>query len=264
MEGLGGLIFLLIILGVISQMLTQKDKHKNRGGQKRGQKIKRSSIDWTDNANLPYRLRDDFLSVAEFKFFQYLKEASCDVAVICPKVSLQDIFFVSDGDQQTKWGLWQKINKKHVDFLLCCPEKMTPLMGVELDDRSHLRPDRIERDEFVNNLFDTAELPLLRFQVKKSYNSVQIKKAIIEALGVLTPPDCPKCNIPLALKVNYNDKLFWGCGNYPKCKSSKDFNVVTLNEKQMENVIEKESAKSTVIDIPIRTDPKAKIVDYYQ
>lgn len=177
----------------------------------------------TKSDELPYRLRDDFLSNAEFRFFNYLKSASSEVAVICPKVSLQDIFFVSQGDKKTKFGLWQKINKKHVDFLLCSPETMKPIMGVELDDRSHQNSDRIERDDFVNNLFKTAKLPLLRFQVKKDYSEAEIKKAIHEALETVHPPQCPKCNIPLALKVNYKDQLFWGCGNYPKCKCTENY-----------------------------------------
>src|SRR5687768_13442484 len=35
-----------------------------------------------------------------------------------------------------------RIDRKHVDFLLCHSEMMKPLVGLELDDQSHGRPDR--------------------------------------------------------------------------------------------------------------------------
>ena len=38
-----------------------------------------------------------------------------------------------------------RINAKHVDFVLCCPATLRPLLVVELDDASHGRADRQER-----------------------------------------------------------------------------------------------------------------------
>jgi hypothetical protein len=47
---------------------------------------------------------------------------------------------------------------------------MKPRCGVELDDSSHARPDRQERDVFVDEVFEVAGLPLLRVPAKSAYS----------------------------------------------------------------------------------------------
>ena len=39
-----------------------------------------------------------------------------------------------------------RIHAKHIDFVLCDPGNLQPILCIELDDPSHNRPDRIERD----------------------------------------------------------------------------------------------------------------------
>src|SRR5690606_28630791 len=81
---------------------------------------------------LPYRLRDDFLSPAELSFYRVLRLAVKDQAVILAKVNLADIFFVARPNQNQAYR--NKIDRKHVDFLLLHAETMKPLVGLELDD----------------------------------------------------------------------------------------------------------------------------------
>jgi len=45
--------------------------------------------------------------------------------------------------------LQNKVMSKHVDFVIC-DQAMQVLGIIELDDRSHLQQDRIERDEFID------------------------------------------------------------------------------------------------------------------
>src|SRR5687767_11660200 len=88
---------------------------------------------------LPYRLRADFLSPAELSFYHVLASVVGDRAVISTKVRLADLFFVPQGqDQQAHRN---RIDRKHLDFLLCEPKTMWPLAGLELDDKSHERQD---------------------------------------------------------------------------------------------------------------------------
>jgi hypothetical protein len=55
-----------------------------------------------------------------------------------------------------------KIDRKHVDFVLCNPETLRPLAGIELDDKSHERADRRQRDSFVEGVFEAAGLAFAR------------------------------------------------------------------------------------------------------
>lgn len=184
---------------------------------------------------LPYRLRDDFISPAEASFLHVLKNMVGDKMLICPKVSFAELFFVAQSNNRQTYR--NKIDRKRVDFVLCNPKTFKPVFAIELDDSSHARPDRIERDEFVNAVFETAGLPLVRVKAQASYNTSDLakqfqnalsqKKAKPESAGASDSPKtdvpiCPKYNIPMvtrtARKGNRAGQQFWGCPNYPQCR----------------------------------------------
>lgn len=204
---------------------------------------------------LPYRLRDDFLSPAEKSFYQVIKGMMGNFFTICPKVSLADIFFVTRPNENK--GAYNRINRKHVDFVICDPQTMTTLFAIELDDSSHDRADRVERDAFVDSVFEAAQFPLLHIPVQPSYNTnelgslfkdaLQKKSRTINAAGQSqsvppaatlqtdTPqnprdtvtieaqaPFCPKCGPRMVLRTAksgaQSGRKFYGCTNYPKCR----------------------------------------------
>jgi hypothetical protein len=101
---------------------------------------------------LPYRVRDDFLSPAERSLYGVLFAAVGEWAGVCPKVSLDDLLYERSGDHGANVGYRNRIAYKHVDFLLCEPGSMRPVLGVELDDASHERAARQVRDEFVDRV----------------------------------------------------------------------------------------------------------------
>ena len=103
---------------------------------------------------LPYLLRDDFLSPAEISFYHVLRQAVGERVTVCAKVRLADVFFVARPNENA--AARNRIAAKHVDFLLCEPATMRPLAGIELDDASHARPDRQERDALVEKAFEAA------------------------------------------------------------------------------------------------------------
>jgi hypothetical protein len=80
-------------------------------------------------------------------------------------------------------GARNKIDRKHVDFLLCEPKTFKLLLGVELDDASHQRAKRVARDRFVDEVFERAGLPLLRVLAKRNYDPESLSRMIGEKLG---------------------------------------------------------------------------------
>lgn len=201
---------------------------------------------------LPYRLRDDFLSPAEKSFYLVIKGMMGNFFTICPKVSLADLFFVSRPNENK--SAYNRINRKHVDFVICEPQTMTPLFAIELDDSSHERADRVERDAFVDSVFEVAQLPLLHIPAQLSYNTSELGvlfKSVLQkqnqpnkteqnssaaqpiaisepesASNAVAandnPPFCPKCGTPMVLRTAKNGaqagRKFYGCANYPKCR----------------------------------------------
>ena len=184
---------------------------------------------------LPYRQRDDFLSAAELSFYRVLVMALDGSHFVCPKVNLADIFFVDRPNENQTYR--NKIDRKHVDFLLLDPATMKPIMGVELNDASHARRDRQDRDEFVDQVFEAAGLPLLRVRAAASYSPQSIADLVRQAIsGRAIPekavsnqadtPTCPKCGTPMVLRTakkgDQKGQEFWGCKNYPKCRETID------------------------------------------
>lgn len=69
---------------------------------------------------------------------------------ICPKVRLLDLV-EPKSDAQNRQGLLARVWSKHVDFVICNRD-MEVICIIELDDTTHLRQDRIERDQFVDEV----------------------------------------------------------------------------------------------------------------
>lgn len=195
---------------------------------------------------LPYRIRDDFLSPAEHSFYHVLGSMMGEYFTVCPKVNLRDILYVVKPNENI--GAINKINSKHVDFLICEPKTMLPKFAIELDDFSHKRSDRSERDQFVDKVFAQAELPLVRVQVRASYSQSELGELFKEALSqskqiqavgdspsnahaqVSEAPDCPKCGIPMVMREakrgSGKGERFYGCENYPRCKQTMSVDVL--------------------------------------
>ena len=173
--------------------------------------------------SLPYRLNSKFLTPAEVEFFHVLQLARPQGTVLCPKVNLQDLFWVPPNDYTAR----NRIDRKHVDFVLADDLSLQPLCGIELDDRSHQRPDRRERDRFVEAVFAATGLPLVRVPLRADYDpdklAAELRTAIAEApvARQATPPLCPRCRTTMVVRTAKNGRnagrQFYGCTNYPRC-----------------------------------------------
>ena len=183
-----------------------------------------------DDESSPFRLRDDFLSAAEISFYHILLSTIGDRLTVCAKVNLGDIFFVSHPDRNQAG--WNRISRKHIDFLLCDNRSMRPRVGIELDDSSHAREDRQARDAFVQQVFEASRLALLRFPAQRGYNISEVTSRLSPFFAEGAPPPplpvsqdaisaplCPKCGIPLVIRSSSRGK-FYGCSNYPKCRQT--------------------------------------------
>lgn len=124
----------------------------------------------------PYKLRDDFLTLAERSFYGVIVSVVGPELVVCPKVALKDVFFVSRPNENR--AAINRIGQKHVDFLLCSPETMRPVLGVELDDSTHRRSDRRSRDDFVDRVFEAGALPLMRVTARDTYSPQELRASI--------------------------------------------------------------------------------------
>ncbi len=119
----------------------------------------------------PYFLSEEFITPAEKNFFFNLQTIVGESAQIFSKVKLGDLFYVKTGDYGKNCSYMNRIDRKHVDFLLCAPNTLQPILGIELDDKSHQRADRQERDDFVNHVFRSSKVTYATFSsLKEAYS----------------------------------------------------------------------------------------------
>ena len=125
------------------------------------------------------------------------------------------------------------------------------MAAVELDDSSHGRTDRQDRDAFIDKAMANAGIPLIHFAAKRSYGVGEVKRAISDALGIDAPPEvdqveadtspepaasnspakdfgsCPKCGAPMVKRIVKKGpdtgKTILACPAFPKCRTVRPY-----------------------------------------
>jgi len=125
----------------------------------------------------PYLLTD-----GEHAFLPALEQAIGNQYRIAMKVRLGDLVSVH-AEGSSFYAAFNKINRKHVDFVLCTPYPVKPVLAIELDDASHDRPDRQARDGFVDACLDNAGLPIHHVPCQQAYDVGQLAADIKAKIG---------------------------------------------------------------------------------
>jgi very-short-patch-repair endonuclease len=131
---------------------------------------------------MPYQKRDALVTKSELRFYRSLTKAAQDEFELFTMVRIADILQV-DPEQPNKRKWLNPILAKHVDFVICDQQTLQPLVCIELDDPSHNRPERQERDIFLNRAFASAGLPLLRIPTQNNYHAKELRELIDKARG---------------------------------------------------------------------------------
>jgi len=180
------------ILAVVYKLLFEKNPEKKRRTRRKRRyydddsgyytKVKTSERyetrddDFTQESDFVYQRRE-FLSNAEMSFFQVLRQVCRNDYYIAPKVGLWGLVKGEETEYGNERG-WAKIAQKHLDFVLLCPRLMKPILVVELDDSSHWKRTRREKDEQKDVILLQANIPVLRVPARTSYDSDILRESI--------------------------------------------------------------------------------------
>jgi hypothetical protein len=184
-----------------------------------------------DDALLPYRLRERFLTTPEVVLFRALRQMAGEHYVIFAKVALDDIFYIIRPNENVHY--FNKLFRKHVDFLLCHPQSLRPQIGVELVRPLPVGGTRTS-DQFMEDLFLTAGLALVQMPANDRYEIGEIVglfqgavtkvKQIERRLADVSRdsiPLCPVCGKMMVLRTHRSGpevgQLYYGCIDNPTC-----------------------------------------------
>lgn len=129
-------VVIALIISIVSNKINEKKMYTNT---------------LQPGAQLPYHSKY-ILTKNEYYFYRNLKTTANKYGLqILTKIRLADLVEVNKGLSQREWATYfGKIKSKHVDFAIADDMKIVAL--IELDDNSHKRQDRIERDMFVDHV----------------------------------------------------------------------------------------------------------------
>lgn len=214
---------------------------------------KKTSTESVSDTDIPWPLgvNADFLTAAEKSFFGVITLLLGQQYLICPKVSLSDVIFIHKGtDNGMRQSLFNRISRKHLDFILLDKTTLIPVAAIELDDSSHQSVHAKQRDAVKNKALLDAGLKLIRIPVKHTYTVNDIKDALADhtfnqddtpqsitteaqkpddsgdsdQVKQTQPPICPKCQVEMverkASRGPHAGQTFWGCPNYPHCRET--------------------------------------------
>lgn len=180
---------------------------------------------------MPYRLREHFLTTPEVVLFHALKQMTDDHYVIYAKVALNDIFFIVRPNENVHY--FNKLFRKHVDFLLCHPKSLRPQIGVELV-RAIPSGGTRSADQFMEDLFLTAGLPLVQIPSNDHYDISEIVSLFQTSVAKVkkmerrladvsldSVPMCPVCGKMMVLRTHRSGsssgEIYYGCIDNPTC-----------------------------------------------
>ncbi len=131
----------------------------------------------TGGESFPYEKAGSLLTAAERSFCGVLCQGMDSRYQIFAKVRLSDLV-------EVRWGTSgaqaheNRISQKHVDFVLCTANDLTPRLVIELDDSSHARRDRQERDAFIDAALAAAGLPIQHVQAQRTYAPAELRAMV--------------------------------------------------------------------------------------
>jgi hypothetical protein len=125
----------------------------------------------------PFIKKNSLLTKTEGRFYSVLKEILQNDYLLFSKVKIgDDILYLPDYSYQREANR-NRVKSRHVDFLVC-DNYTRPLLAIELDDYTHNWSSRVERDNFIDEVFEDAGLPILHVPVSHDYDKVDLLNMI--------------------------------------------------------------------------------------
>ena len=114
------------------------------------------------------------LSTVEQQLYQRLIRAFPDHVVLA-QVAYSQLFGVKKGENIT--GIWNRYNRLTADFVLCHKDFRIAAI-LELDDRSHDNPSRMDADRRKAAICEAAGIALHRLNVNPLPNEVELQQQL--------------------------------------------------------------------------------------
>ncbi|MCF7481528.1 DUF2726 domain-containing protein [Vibrio sp. J1-1] len=211
-------IFIIVVLLVVFFFIIQKYVLKH-----------------DDNRDYPYRSKGALLRGQEGAFFNALRAAVGEHAVVFTKVNMSSL--VAPTEIKNKKQLFvasKRISRSYFDYVICDPHTLEPRVILELDDGKPLHKGKAERQKLLIHVCKTANLPLIGTSIKHSYQVGRLRRLLAAHIDLIEPDKevrfCKKCSSPMIIKTasqgEFKGRRFFTCSRQPNCTYTENYNVV--------------------------------------
>ncbi|MBR0238906.1 MAG: DUF2726 domain-containing protein [Thermoguttaceae bacterium] len=166
------LLLLLIAKGKLENILEsflgrKKSESDQVSGSDRG----------TDN----YKRKSCILTQTENDFYGQLCNALYYAGlrvIVWPQVNVSSIIESVGSDSQQRMKAFNRICRKSIDYVIVNQKTRETILCIEMDDYTHNRNSRKERDDFINSIFSSVGIPLFRIIAEPNYNFNEIVSTV--------------------------------------------------------------------------------------
>lgn len=136
----------------------------------------------TDQAEPPekekpqYAVKRNYLSAAERNFLLLLRGIKPEKYEVIPQVALAAVL------DKVTCATYRNELFRIIDYMFVDRDTFEPLLLVELNDASHLKADRAERDRKVAEICASAGMPLITFWTRDKNSFEEVRKVVLTRL----------------------------------------------------------------------------------
>lgn len=162
MEKLISVLVIVVVIALIADRLILKKK----AGSKEKYDLSR------------YYLKNSIVTPIEKWMYNIIKDELTEEYFVAPKVGIKDFVGVKKGNNYMKY--FGHIAQRHIDFLVCKKDTLSPAFGIEIDDTSHERQNRKDRDQENDQIYNAIGIKVLHMPTKIKEEELRdiIKNAI--------------------------------------------------------------------------------------
>ncbi|PMH46124.1 hypothetical protein BCU68_08605 [Vibrio sp. 10N.286.49.B3] len=182
-----------------------------------------------------YKKKVAVLTNSETAFYNALKEAVGQYAVVCPKVNMSSVLVpVKTKRKKDLFIATNKISRSFFDFVVCDPRTMEVRVIIELDNGHALNKGKVEREKLLIHVCKSANIPLIGASVKHSYQVSRLRRLLAAHIDLIEPEKeirfCKKCHSPMIIRIanqgEFKGRRFFTCSRQPNCTYTENYNVV--------------------------------------
>ncbi|USD63955.1 DUF2726 domain-containing protein [Vibrio sp. SCSIO 43136] len=180
-----------------------------------------------------YKKVDHLMTQQESAFYNALISALDNKALVFPKMHMADVITPPPSKDKKKWvAAFNKIARKHLDFVIVRPGTLDVLCIIEFDNGAPLDKTKADREKLIMHVCKTSGIPLVGANAKYSYQVARLRRVLAEYIPELNiEPEvrfCKECGSPMVLRFatqgEYKGRRYFTCSRAPTCRYTEDFN----------------------------------------